>query len=572
MAPAKQPKKTPKAAPKRKQSRTRSALRAAVKPGDPAGSRLGRHGMLLLPQRQAGVRVTEYTALTLGAFWACVRVISEDLAKLPWGTFRWTDSGARQAVPDHDIEWLLDMQANPETSAYHFRETILQHALVWGNGYAEIERDGAGRPVWLWQITPDRASLHRTQSGRLVYKFVNPNAADTELDAADVFHLRGPGFDGVMGYSVVHLARRSIGLGIALEETAAGASGNDATPGGVLEAPGRLKETAAANLRESWNRVHSGPSGKRRVAVLEDGIKWHQTAMPPEDLQLIEQRQVTPSELCRWFRVPPHKVADLLRATFSNIEELNIEYVGDALSPWARRLESEADLKLFGPINRGTLHTRLDLVELLRGKTAERGNYYNSMLDRGVFSINDVLAMEGRNPIGKVGDRRFVPLNMQPLDQAGQPKPSPEPPAKPTAGDETPKPPEDDSAARLAALRPVFEDACARLLSREGHRVADGLKRLGHDSAQYKLWLEQFTADQETYLRASLSPALDAAVALSGGAPPISAEILARFTVKLRSDFTARGILDEGGRRNLVAHYAAYLLRAVAAACGVTAA
>lgn len=211
--------KKPPGKPKRPKKET---LRPSSRPADPPGG--SGPNVLLLPQRQAGVRVTEFTALSLGAVWGCVRVISEDLAKLPWGVFRKTPSGKRLAVPENNLQWILESQANPETPAFEFRETIIAHALTWGNGYAEIERDGAGRPYWLWQITPDRVEVDRDSRGNIVYCVKNPRQLDTVLPAEDVFHLRGPGFDGLVGYSVIRLAGRSIGLGIALEKLAADSS------------------------------------------------------------------------------------------------------------------------------------------------------------------------------------------------------------------------------------------------------------------------------------------------------------------------------------------------------------
>src|SRR5262245_54296918 len=187
-----------------------------TKPADP----MGMHVVTLPPARTGGVRVTEATALTLGAVWACVKVVSEDLAKLPWGVYRRRGDGGRERLAAHPADWLLGMQANPETPAYHWREALLAHALTWRTGYAETERDAAGRVLWLWQLTPDRVSVERTRRGQIVYDVTNPGAPNTVLSADDTYHLRGPGFDGLVGYSVIRVASRSVGLGIGLEENA----------------------------------------------------------------------------------------------------------------------------------------------------------------------------------------------------------------------------------------------------------------------------------------------------------------------------------------------------------------
>ncbi len=402
----------------------------------------GPRNLLLLNQRQAGVRVNEDTALTLGAVFACVRVIGEGLACLPWQVFDRLPTGGRQLQPQDPADWLLHFQANPETSAFCWRETMIAHALLWGNGYAEIERDTAGRPVWLWQLTPERVTIERRNADMrnpLLYRVRNPQAADTLLDPGDVFHLKGLGWDGLQGYPVVRLAARAIGLGIALDEASASLMGHDSTPGGYLSHPGRLTDKARENLRDSWQRRHGGPSNRRTMAVLEEGLTWQQTGLAPEDMQLLAQRQYTPADICRWFRVQPHKIADLSRSTFSNIEQQSIEHVVDTLLPWARRLEAEADIKLFGRINRGTRITRINLLGLLRGDAASRSAFYTTLMDRGVFSINDVREQEDANPVPG-GDLRTVQKNMQTLEQANAAAPPAVPGSPPVPGGAAPAP------------------------------------------------------------------------------------------------------------------------------------
>ncbi len=560
---------------KGKKPAKKRALRPSVSPADTVGSAMGRHGMLLLPQRQAGVRVTEYTALSSGPVMACVRCISEDIAKLPWEAFRFGPDGVKKPIPDHDIQWILNEEANPETSAYHFRETLVGHALTWGNGYAEIERDGAGRPLRLWQITPDRVQICRDDRGGIVYVVRNPNEPDTFLEREDVFHLHGFGFDGLVGYSVIHLARRSVGLAISLEESAANFTQNDSTPGGYLIKAGKLSEQAKDNLRQSWNRMHRGPtSGRRVVAILEDGLEWKQTGLPPEDSQHIQQRQATPAEICRWFRVPPHKIADLQRATFSNIEEQNREYADDALHPMARRLESEANIKLFGRTNRGTIVTCLNMRSLTRGNVSARTAYYNAMLDRGVLSINDVREEEGLNPIGPDGDKRFVPLNMQLLDQAGE-EPAAPPPAKP--GEGTPKEEagesaeeegkEDKAGEKAMAMLPVLEEACGRLLSRESQRKTQAAIRFMNEPDKLAEFCDGLAKDQAVYLRKALAPGIHALLSMNGGARQSTVDIaLSSFAEMYLADL--RGRFQSGEVHRLDEHrdYAVKLLNCALAA------
>jgi HK97 family phage portal protein len=478
--------------------------------------------------RNAGVKVNEDTALTLGAVFACVKVISEDIAGLPWRVHEKRAAGGSVEIPDDPVDWLIHTQASPETPAFQFREAILGHVLTWGNGYAEIERDMAGRPAWLWLLTPDRVTPFR-DGGEIWYEVQNPVGEPTYLPAEDVFHLRGLGFDGLVGYSVIKLAARSIGAGIALDQSTSDLFANDSTPGGTLNHPGKLTKEAIARLKDDWEKRHMGPLNRRRVAILEEGLKWEQTGLPPEDTKLIEQRQFTPADIARWFRVSPVKIQDLLRATFSNIEELAIWHVTDTLLPWARRLETEANIKLFGRTNRGRRFTKLNFHALLRGNTAAQTAHIKEMLGWGVYNVNEAKAYLDQNPIGPDGEKRFVPMNMQLLEKAGEEEPEPKVPPPGSDPDADPdtevddEEEEEEETPALApvpdigkALLPVFEDACRRLLRTETERAKTALKG---GPEKVALWFEKVRDDHAGYVCMQLRPAVTA-LALSRGASP----------------------------------------------------
>lgn len=508
-------------APKKKRKAKLAVVPVALAPEFQAAEPESPRGRVIVLRPPNGIRVDEYNAMTLGAVFACVRVISETIAGLPWQEFRQVGSN-RIRMEDEPVDWLLDTQANPETPAFQFRECLLAHALTWGNGYAEIERDGAGRPLWLWQITPDRVHVERDDFDRIVYRVENGSGREpTYLPASDVFHLRGLGFDGLVGYSVIAFAARSIGVGIGTDTAAQSFFENDSTPGGLLKHPGRLGPETADRLRQSWSAKHQGAHNRRRVAILEEGMDWVQTGLPPEDSQLVESRQLTPAEICRWFRVPPHKIADLARATFSNIEQQSIEFVSDTLMPWIRRLETEADIKLFGRTNRGRVFTRINVNGLLRGDSAARAAFYQSMLDRGVFSINDVLSLEDRNEIGKDGDKRFVPLNMQLLENAGEGAP---PGARPPGAPPTDEPePEEAEEPKLSHLRPIVVDVCQRIARREKGRGADAAKL---DAEKRGAWMDKFLDEHEGYCRAQLAAVFESLAAVTKTPPDVVAEFL----------------------------------------------
>lgn len=545
-----------------KRPRKPAALAPRTAPGKPGagdhsivGSHSGPRLVLLPPKLTGGIRVTEETALTCASVWGCVRAISEDLAGLPFGVYRRRADGGRDPLPDHPVDWLIDTQANPETTSFEFRQAMIAWALTWGNGVAEIEKDAAGRPVWAWQLTPDRVNIDRTRSGRLIYDVYNEREPNTVLEKEDVIHLKGLGFDGLVGYSVIGFAARTIGGAIGAEQRASSFFANDSTPGGMLKHPGRLSEEARKNLRETWQGRHGGPINQRTVAILEEGMEWVQTALPPEDQQLLESRQFSPLEICRFFRVPPHKIAELTRATFSNIEEQSRSYVTDTLTPWAVRLEKEMNIKLFGRTNRGTLYVRHSFNALLRGNVAARSAFYQAMLDRGVYSINKVLGFEDENPIGPDGDKRFVPLNMQLLEKAGEEPPPPPAgqtsPGEPAAdqNQDEPAPSEDgaapsgDTAAQsriVDAQSLLAADAIGRTFRRAVQRAELAVKRNVSKPDAYQPWLDDFVnGDSRSYLAAALGPVVTATCRLGRVNESVAMPVLWTFLDRFSAALTA---------------------------------
>ncbi|HNB43615.1 MAG TPA: phage portal protein [Burkholderiaceae bacterium] len=403
---------------------------------------------VFVPRRQAGVTVTEDTALTLAEWWACVSVISRTVAALPWRVYERSAQGRRPL--DNAVAWLLDSQPNPEMTAFSFREALMAHVLNWGNGYAEIQRDLSGRPVALWLITPDRVCLERRDSGALYYKVTADDGTTNELDPANVFHVHGLGFDGLVGYSPVRMAARSIGIGIAQDTFAGSFYQNGTVLGTVVEIGANMNKEQIQQMEAYLNERHGGPSKAFGVKVSPNGTKVHQIGMPLNDAQFIESRQFTVTMAARWLGVPPHKIADLTRSTNNNIEHQGIEFVTDAIVPWAKRMEQEADVKLFGARAQGRIYTKLSVNALMRGDSQARANFYAAMVRMGAMSINEVRELEELNGIGKPGDAHLVQLNQTTLewlvDNPGakaDAKPSPDPANADAATDPAPDPQHD---------------------------------------------------------------------------------------------------------------------------------
>jgi HK97 family phage portal protein len=439
-----------------KKPRKPKTLAPQTTTADPESS--GHRGPMLLFRQTAGVVVNEDTGLTQTTVWACIRVISESLAGMPWRVGRLTRDGAIDPIDDHPLDWLLNFAPNSETQSFAFRETLWAWALGWGNGYAEIERDFRGEPVALWQLHPSRVTPMRTDDGALIYEVQNDGEPPSYLPPRNIFHLKGPSPDGLVGWSVIRMHARTIGLAIAQENNAASFNANDSTPGGLLKTPNKLSPEAHANLEKSWQKRHGGPNNRRTVAVLEEGLEWEQTGLPPQEAQLVEQMQLTPAMICRIFRVPPHKVADLTRSTNNNIEHQDLEFVKDTLRPWAERGEAEADVKLFGRNNQARLVTVIDLAERERGDTQSQTQHVREMIFTGVYTINMALRYLGHKGIGPEGDKRYMQSAMVPLEDVGKELQQPAPKPEPT----------DNTLSRVhGRAMAALTDACGRMLRRE---------------------------------------------------------------------------------------------------------
>lgn len=378
----------------------------------------------------SGVAVNEDVALAYSAVWACVRLIAETIEYLPWHVYERTPGGGREMQPEHPLDHILDYKWNPEMDAGRCRRNIVAHALTWGNGYAEKERDNAGRVQALWPITPDRVNPDRVrQTGQLVYDISNPSGPNTVLLPDEIFHLAGLGWDGIMGYSPIMMGAQSIGMGLAMEKFGASYFGSGAMPSGVLTHPGTLSDPAYKRLRDDWAARHNG---ELKPAILEEGMKWEALSIPPEEAQFLESRKFQVEEICRWYGVPPHKIGQLERATFNNIEHLAIEFVQNAIMPWVDRLERAANTQLIRR-NQRNLHTKITIRSLLRGDLKAQSEFYREMINTGIMTPNEARAEMDKNPGPAELDRHYIQGAMIPMAMAGQQQ------QQPTA------PPTDDS-------------------------------------------------------------------------------------------------------------------------------
>lgn len=364
----------------------------------------------------AGIAVTEHRATTLAAVYAAVRVIAESLASLPVVTYERIERG-KQRAPSHPVYQLLHERPNPEMTPFQFIETMTGHALLTGNGYAEIEWNGRAQPVALWPIVPDRVRVERT-GGAKRFVVSLPSGESVVIAPENMLHLPGFGFDGLVGHSPVKLMRQTLSLALAAEEFGARFYGNGSRPGGIITVPGKLSREAKERIKASWEQMQGGLSNTHRVALLEEGMSWQQVTINPDDAQFLATREFQVTEIARIFRVPPHMIGDLTRSTFSNIEQQSLEFVIHTLRPWAVRWEQAVGYALFSDYGAGQYFAEFVMDALLRGDLASRYGAYAIGRNNGWLSANDIRERENMNPLpGDQGDVYLVPVNMAPADQ-----------------------------------------------------------------------------------------------------------------------------------------------------------
>ena len=359
----------------------------------------------LFGRTTSGKPVNERTAMQTTAVYACVRILAEAVASLPLHVYEYQDDGGKKLVHDHPLYYLLHDEPNPEMTSFVFRETLMSHLLIWGNAYAQIIRDGAGRVLGLYPLLPDKMEVQRDDKGNIYYVYSrnsdeNPmfkEYGNIKLKAEDVLHIPGLGFDGLIGYSPIAMAKNAVGMTLACEEYGASFFANGANPGGVLEHPGVLKDPS--KVRESWNSVYRGVSNAHKIAVLEEGMKHQQIGIPPEEAQFLETRKFQINEIARLYRIPPHMVGDLDKSSFSNIEQQSLEFVKYTLDPWVIRWEQSLQRSLLLPGEKGKYFIKLNVDGLLRGDYQSRMNGYAVGRQNGWFSANDIREMENMNPI-----------------------------------------------------------------------------------------------------------------------------------------------------------------------------
>ncbi len=392
----------------------------------PRNSTSGSAYRFFMGSSTSGKRVNERSAMQMTAVYSCVRILSEAVAGLPLHLYQYTDKSSKEKAVENPLYFLLHDEPNTEMTSFVFRETLMTHLLLWGNAYSQIIRNGKGEVMGLYPLMPDRMTVNRDEKGRLYYEYmVSSDDAKTLKDGTvrlspyDVLHIPGLGFDGLVGYSPIAMAKNAIGLAIAAEEYGSKFYANGATPSGILEYPGTVKEPD--KVRESWNAGFGGSSNAHKIAVLEEGMKYTPISISPNEAQFLETRKFQINEIARIFRVPPHMVGDLEKSSFSNIEQQSLEFVKYTLEPWLVRWEQAMQRSLIPQDDKSKYFIKFNVDGLLRGDYQSRMQGYATARQNGWMSANDVRELENldRIPAEDGGDLYLINGNMMPLSMSG---------------------------------------------------------------------------------------------------------------------------------------------------------
>lgn len=462
----------------------------------------------------AGVPVSSTTALGLSTWWGAVSLISWSVARPRVRPFTLAPNDIRRYEDGHPVSKLLNVQPNEQMTALVFRRVLTAHVLVYGNAYAEIEWDNAGRAKALWPLLPTEVEP-MVRSGELVYLV---RGQDIGLRSADVLHVQGLGFDGLKGYSVLSMARQSLALGLAAQQFGATFFGNGAFPGLVFQHPGVLGEAAQSRLRDSWQAIHSGPDRAHRIAIVEEGMKVEKLTIPPDDAQFLETRQFQREDICAYFNLNPAMLGyNASNAPGGNYEAQKISFVSDTIAPWWRAWEQEIERKLLGPGPRQVEHEAEELLQYL--------------------SMNETRLKNKADAAARLVGAGFDPADV--TDVCGLPpmrfeKPEPPPPPAAPAQDPPPeKDPEDAPAdpAVTEAQRALVVHSVGLLV-----RIEAGEARRAAEKGRLKAWAADFYPRHQVRLVQSLEPVVRAIRPHGdwrGEAEAVAAEMVARSTADL---------------------------------------
>lgn len=467
----------------------------------------------------SGLRVNRNAALGYAAVWKAQSMISRDVAKTPLNVYRRGADGAREKDSKHPAFALLRRRPNQWMTAFAFRQTLTHHVLMHGNGYAYIYRNGRGDPMDLVPLAPEK-TYPVLEGGDLKY-ITEVEGGLRKLDPFNVLHIKGMGADGLVGYSVLHVARESLGIGIAARQFGSVFFRNRAVPSMVIEVPGAVSDEQIKQVKDAWNRLYSGLDSSHKVAVLKFGAKITPLAHNAKDSQLLETRQFEVREVANWFGVPPHKLGDTTRTAYASLEQENQSYLDEALDGWFVAWEEECAAKLLTDKERenDTHFVEFMRSAIVRADIAARFGAYNTAINGGWMSPDEARAKENDRPIeGGAGKWFRFPLNMGAIDggeliNPNQTAASSEP-DQPDDVDPEPEPTPTRARVNFADIRVVDGDERALALKqifaatagRMARRIGLHARKAGAKPDSFVQWVESIDGEHGQVIQEALDP------------------------------------------------------------------
>lgn len=477
----------------------------------------------------AGVDVSPESTLGITAMWNGVHLIANALAMVPLRLYRRRRNGGRDEAREDPRFRIVHRRPNRWQTSFGWRQMAQGHLLLRGNTFAQKVLRGSGSLAELVPLHPTRMTVH-VDGLELVYEYLRSDGTRRFFRASEILHVRGLSTDGLVGYCPVTVLRESLGAITATDTFAARFFRNQAQPRGVLQTKANLKDEQYERVRKQWADTHAGVDNAHKPAILEGGLEWHAVGFSAEDAQLIGSKNFNVQEAARILNIPPHKLKEMSRTTFNNIEHQSIEWVVDSIQPWAENWEQQLDADLLTEREQATMYFKFDLKALLRGDSAQRAAYFQARFNTGSITPNEIRALDEEDPI-EGGDRAYVQKNLVPADRVDDvvtkeaaPSPAPAPPA---GGEE-----EDGSvaaAARLRAFVPVLADAARRQLHREitaGERAA----RKG-DWTQFRVWLDEYYGEAAGTFAQALVPLARAMAGVTGLEPAVTSVAVQAYSV-----------------------------------------
>ena len=487
-------------------------------------------------ETDSGIRVDSEKALTLSWVWQAVNIIANDVGKLPLILYDRRNPDDRRRAIAHPAYNLVKRRPNAFMSAKTFRATLTAHALLRGNGLALIVRDGRGVPLELLPLNPNKTRVEFNGSTPFYITKFGDDPADVTLAATDVLHIKGLGFDGIWGYDVITLARNSFGLGLATEKHGARYYKNNARPSVVLETDASIDKEQAEQILASWSDMHRGVENAHETALLSGGMKANAISMSNENAQWIESRKFQRSDVASWFCLPPHKLGDSDKASYSSLEQENRSYIDNTLTNWLSAWEDECNEKLLGLNARVTGSHEFEFLtaSLLRADLKTRYESYSIGIVNEFLSPNEVRRLENMPARTDEDGDSFRNPNTRGAEAEADPEAEPEAePVDNPGGDEETEP------VDIAAHKQLIVDRLRHMMGVERQRV----KKATTTAGNFINWADNFYANFADTLANALRPCLAVCQNVSTSAKAYTADTLARLHV----EESQRRLLDVAG-------------------------